>query len=55
MKPTIARCLAAEFLGTGFLVTAVVGSGIMAERLSGGNAGLALFANSTQQAPRWLR
>src|SRR5215475_10524207 len=46
MKPTIARRLAAEFLGTGFLVTAVVGSGIMAERISGGNAGLALLANS---------
>ena len=46
MKPTLARRLAAEFLGTGFLVTAVVGSGIMAERLSGGNAGLALLANS---------
>lgn len=36
----------AEFLGTAFLVAAVVGSGIMAERLSGGNAGLALLANT---------
>jgi len=39
------RC-AAEFLGAAFLVAAVVGSGIMAERLAGGNAGLALLANS---------
>ncbi len=36
----------AEFLGTAFLLMAVVGSGIMAERLSGGNVGLALLANS---------
>ena len=46
MKPTLARRLAAEFLGTAFLVTAVVGSGVMAERLSSGNVGLALLANS---------
>jgi glycerol uptake facilitator-like aquaporin len=39
--------LVAEFLGTAFLVAAVVGSGIMAERLSGGNVGLALLANTT--------
>ena len=38
--------LAAEFLGTGFLLMAIVGSGIMAERLAGGNLGLALLANS---------
>lgn len=37
--------LAAEFTGTGFLVGTVVGSGIMAERLSNGNVGLALLAN----------
>lgn len=36
----------AEFLGTGFLVAAVVGSGIMAERLSAGNIALALLANT---------
>ena len=35
-----------EALGTGFLVAAVVGSGIMAERLAGGNVGLALLANT---------
>jgi glycerol uptake facilitator-like aquaporin len=38
--------VAAEFLGTGFLLMAIVGSGIMAERLAGGNLGLALPANS---------
>jgi glycerol uptake facilitator-like aquaporin len=38
--------MAAEFLGTVFLLAAVVGSGIMAERLSGGNVALALLANS---------
>jgi len=36
----------AEFLGTGFLVAAVVGSGIMGERLANGNEALALLANS---------
>ena len=40
------RQLAAEFLGTAGLLAAVVGSGIMAERLAGGNAGLALLANT---------
>ena len=38
--------LAAECLGTLFLVATVVGSGIMAEDLSGGNIGLALLANT---------
>lgn len=41
-----ARALTAEFLGTALLVTTVIGSGIMAERLSGGNTGLALLANT---------
>jgi glycerol uptake facilitator-like aquaporin len=36
----------AEALGTAFLLMAVVGSGIMAERLAGGNVALALLANS---------
>ena len=35
-----------ELISTCFLLIAVVGSGIMAERLSGGLAGLALLANS---------
>jgi glycerol uptake facilitator-like aquaporin len=38
--------LAVEFMGTAFLLMAVVGSGIMAERLAGGNVALALLANS---------
>src|SRR5579863_4682005 len=46
MKFSLSRRVAAEFLGTGFLVAAVVGSGIMGERLSGGNAAIALLANS---------
>jgi glycerol uptake facilitator-like aquaporin len=42
----LARRVAAEALGTALLVTAVVGSGIMAEQLAGGNAGLALLCNT---------
>ncbi len=38
--------IAAEALGTGFLVAAVVGSGIMAAKLSGGNDALALLCNT---------
>jgi glycerol uptake facilitator-like aquaporin len=40
------RPVAAEFVGTAFLLAAVVGSGIMAQRLCGGNVGLALLANA---------
>ena len=36
----------AEGVGTGFLLCAIVGSGIMAENLSGGNVALALLANT---------
>jgi len=36
----------AEFVGTAFLLMAVVGSGIMGERLSGGNVAIALLANT---------
>jgi glycerol uptake facilitator-like aquaporin len=43
---TLAQRAIAEAVGTAFLLMAVVGSGIMAERLSGGNAALALLANS---------
>ncbi len=38
--------LAAEFIGTALLVAIVVGSGIMGERLAGGNAALALLGNT---------
>jgi glycerol uptake facilitator-like aquaporin len=44
--PTLPRRLFAEWLGTAFLLAAVVGSGIMAERLSGGNVALALLCNT---------
>jgi glycerol uptake facilitator-like aquaporin len=43
---TIARRLVAEGLGTAFLLAVVVGSGIMAERLAGGNAAIALLVNA---------
>jgi glycerol uptake facilitator-like aquaporin len=46
MKSNLRARMVAEFLGTAFLVAAVVGSGIMAERLAGGNAALALLANT---------
>jgi glycerol uptake facilitator-like aquaporin len=46
MKPNLSRRVVAEFLGTAFLVAAVVGSGVMAERLAGGNVALALLANA---------
>jgi glycerol uptake facilitator-like aquaporin len=41
-----ARSLVAEGLGTALLLAAVVGSGIMGERLSGGNTAVALLANT---------
>jgi len=41
-----ARLALAELIATAFLLIAVVGSGIMAERLCGGNVGLALLANA---------
>jgi glycerol uptake facilitator-like aquaporin len=44
------RRIAAEAVGTAFLLMAVVGSGIMGERLSQGNVGLALLASSIATA-----
>jgi glycerol uptake facilitator-like aquaporin len=46
MKPSLQRRVVAEFTGTLFLLAAVVGSGIMGERLSAGNVALALLANT---------
>jgi glycerol uptake facilitator-like aquaporin len=46
MKSNLGARVTAEFLGTAFLVAAIVGSGIMAERLSSGNVGLALLENT---------
>jgi glycerol uptake facilitator-like aquaporin len=44
--PSLAQRLVAEALGTAFLLAIVVGSGIMAERLAGGNVAIALLANA---------
>jgi glycerol uptake facilitator-like aquaporin len=46
MTHTLPRRIVSEFIGTGFLVAAVVGSGIMGERLAGGNVAIALLANT---------
>src|SRR5476651_1332974 len=46
MPVDLPRRLAAEFFGTAALLIAVVGSGIMAERLAGGNMAVALLANA---------
>jgi glycerol uptake facilitator-like aquaporin len=43
---SLARRAAAEGVGTALLLATVVGSGIMGERLSGGNTAIALLANS---------
>lgn len=43
---TLSRRISAEALGTAFLLASVVGSGIMAERIAGGNVALALLANT---------
>jgi len=44
--PSVARRAFAECLGTAMLLAAVVGSGIMAERLAGGNGAIALLCNT---------
>jgi len=46
MTPSLARRVVAESLGTALLLATVVGSGIMAERLCGGNVALALLCNT---------
>lgn len=43
---TLSRRATAEVLGTAFLLATVVGSGIMGERLAGGNTAIALLANT---------
>lgn len=43
---TLARRAVAEWLGSALLLAIVVGSGIMGDRLAGGNAAIALLANS---------
>ena len=49
------RPVVAEALGTALLLAAVVGSGIMAERLSGGNVAIALLANAIATGARCTR
>jgi len=46
LPPALRHQLLAEFVGTAALLCAVIGSGIMAERLSAGNMGVALLANT---------
>ena len=43
---TLSRRLVGEFLGTAFLLAVVIGSGIMGERLAGGNVAMALMGNT---------
>jgi glycerol uptake facilitator-like aquaporin len=50
MRADIPRRLTAEAIGTAMLLAAVVGSGIMADRLSGGNGAVALLANTVATA-----
>ena len=45
-SPDLARRVVAEFVATAFLLATVVGSGVMAERLAGGNVAVALLANT---------
>jgi len=45
-SPTLTQKLAAEAIGSFFLFAAVLGSGVMAENLAGGNIALALLANT---------
>jgi glycerol uptake facilitator-like aquaporin len=45
-RPSLGRRLVAEAVGTALLLAIVVGSGIMGERLAGGNVALALLANA---------
>jgi len=48
--PSPAQRLVAEALGTAFLLATVIGSGIMAQRLAGGNNALALLCNTLPTA-----
>jgi glycerol uptake facilitator-like aquaporin len=45
-KPDLPRRVVAEAVGTMMLLAAIVGSGIMGDRLAGGNAAIALLANT---------
>jgi len=43
---TLGKRIAAEALGTAFLLMAIIGAGIMGERLADGNTPIVLFASS---------
>lgn len=49
-RPPLVRCLIAEGIGSFFLFATVIGSGIMAERLAGGNVAIALLGNTMATA-----
>ncbi len=49
-RPPLVRCLTAEGIGSFFLFATVIGSGIMAEKLAGGNVGVALLGNAMATA-----
>jgi glycerol uptake facilitator-like aquaporin len=51
--PSAAQRAVSEALGTAFLLATVIGSGIMAQRLSGGNDALALLCNTLPTARYW--
>lgn len=44
--PPLQQRLGAEFIGTALLLATVIGSGIMGERLAGGNVAIALLGNT---------
>src|SRR6185312_2157144 len=46
LMPSTAQRAVSEIIGTAFLLAALIGSGIMAQRLAGGNAALALLCNT---------
>lgn len=50
MTPSLSRRIAAEFLGSLLLTAVVIGSGVMGERLAGGNVAIALLANTLATA-----
>ena len=52
---SLTEAAAVECLATALLLIGVVGSGIMSQRLSGGNVGLALLANAIATGVHWLR
>ena len=52
--PSLARRLFSEWLGTAFLLATVIGSGIMAQKLAGGNGALALLVqHHPDRKPSW--